>query len=72
MNSEDPDVRPDRDSPPGLPGWLIASGMIAILLVLLLVAVGVLGIGGEHGPGRHGPGAEAPALIESADGPAFG
>ena len=72
MNSEDPDVRPDRDSTPGLPGWLKVSGMIAILLVLLLVAVGVLGIGGEHGPGRHAPGAEAPALIATTDGPAFG
>ena len=42
---------PDREPPAGTPGWVVAFGMIALVLVLLVIVAFL--IGGDHGPRRH-------------------
>lgn len=37
------------------PRWVIISGIVALIVVLLIILVMATGIGGEHGPGRHNP-----------------
>lgn len=44
--------RPEGESPPGVPRWVRAFGIIAAIVILLAVAAMIL-VGGEHGPGRH-------------------
>lgn len=46
--------RRDRGSISGTPRWVMVSGAIAIVVVLLVVALMVFG-GGRHGPGHHLP-----------------
>ncbi len=41
------------EPPPGLPGWLKASLMVAGVIVAVLVLLVALGVGGAHGPGMH-------------------
>lgn len=50
-------AEPDHQSPAGMPRWVKASGIIAIVVVLLIVII-LLVSGGEHGPRRHLPGGE--------------
>ena len=40
---------PER--PPGVPGWVKVSALVAVILLVGLI-VAML-IGGNHGPGRH-------------------
>jgi len=35
------------------PRWVIITGIVALVLILLIVMAA--GLGGEHGPGRHNP-----------------
>ena len=46
------DFTPAFDSPPGVPGWVIAIGVIAVILIAFVAVTFVLGI--QHGPGMHG------------------
>ena len=48
---DDTDLKPNRGSTTRTPRWVKASGVIALVLVLLFVVL--LLTGGEHGPGRH-------------------
>ena len=49
-----PAVHPDdRDSPPGTPRWVLALGLIAVVVILVLIAAQLL-FGMQHGPGLHG------------------
>jgi hypothetical protein len=50
----------DRESPPRVPRWVLWSGLIVGILVVLFLVVGLTGLGGEHGPGRHLPGGGTP------------
>jgi hypothetical protein len=52
-------VGPARGSPPRMPRWVKAFGIIAIVVVILVVVVLIAG-GGEHGPSRHLPGGGTP------------
>ncbi len=52
---DDTEVSPIEDRPPGIPRWVMVSGIIVISLVLLFVLLEII-IGGDHGPGRHTPG----------------
>jgi hypothetical protein len=55
------DFPPDATSqeetgrPPGTPRWVIAFGIIAIVVVVLIGFILVTGLGGPHGPQRHAP-----------------
>ena len=49
-NSQD-----DTGRPPGTPRWVMAFGIIAIVVVLLLGFIVATGLGGPHGPQRHAP-----------------
>ncbi len=50
----DSGMAPDIASPPGMPTWVKAFGIILLTVVLLLVIVMIAGGGaGSHGPGRH-------------------
>lgn len=51
IDSEDPMA--DK-SPPGVPRWVKALGLITLLVVAVAVAV-MLSSGDEHGPDRHQP-----------------
>ena len=46
------DFTPAFGSPPGVPGWVIAIGVIAVILIAFVAVTFVLGI--QHGPGMHG------------------
>ena len=37
------------------PRWVIITGIVALVLILLVIIVIATGLGGEHGPGRHNP-----------------
>jgi len=50
----DTGVGPDRESPPGMPGWVKAFGIVALAVALLVIGLMLLG-GHEGGPGRHAP-----------------
>ena len=46
---------------PGTPRWVIVSGIIVLVLVVLVGIMLLTGAGGHHGPGRHmGPGHHMP------------
>ena len=49
--SKDADMAAERGSPPGMPRWVKASGIIVAVLVLVLIVV--LLLAGGHGPRRH-------------------
>lgn len=50
------DAQQQNDAePPGIPTWVKAFGIAALVLILLVVVAMFIGIGGPHGPGRHGP-----------------
>lgn len=51
----DPESAEDAGGAPGTPRWVMAFGIIAIVLVLLIGFVLVTGLGGPHGPQRHAP-----------------
>jgi hypothetical protein len=46
-------VGSSREPATRTPGWVIALGVIALILIVAVVAQLVLGI--QHGPGVHGP-----------------
>ena len=48
----DPDAGTDDFVPTGAPRWVMVSGILAAVLVLLVLIV-MLASGGRHGPGRH-------------------
>jgi hypothetical protein len=56
----DPGMVSDHVAPPRVPRWVLWSGLIVGILVVLFVILGLTGIGGEHGPGRHLPGGGTP------------
>jgi len=61
----DDNVTPEPGSKPGMPRWVRAFAIIAIILVLAAVVgflTGQLGPGSDHGPGRHTGRAGGPAL----------
>jgi hypothetical protein len=43
------------EAPPGLPGWLKVSLVIAGVIVVGLLMLAAFGVGGPHGPGMHSP-----------------
>lgn len=51
----------DPGSPPRVPDWVKAFGVVLGVLVLVWVILQLTGVGGEHGPGQHGHQARAPA-----------
>ena len=55
--SKDADMAAERGSPPGMPRWVKASGIIVAVLVLVLIVV--LLLAGGHGPRRHASGGAA-------------
>ena len=42
----------------GTPRWVKASGIIALLVVVLALVLLLTGRGGGHGPARHAPGGD--------------
>ncbi len=54
---------PDAAGPPGVPRWVMVSGLVVAVLVLALVAI-MLIVGGDHGPGRHASGERPTMQIE--------
>lgn len=44
---------PNPSAYPGIPRWVIVSGIIVAVLLVLLGVVMFTGLGGHHGPGRH-------------------
>ena len=47
-------TKSDRQSPPGMPGWVKVFGIIALLLILLLVILMLIGEPEkDHDPARH-------------------
>jgi hypothetical protein len=55
----EPDLAEGRSGPPRTPRWVIAFGIIAIVVVLLIAFILVTGLGGPHGPQRHAPSGSA-------------
>ena len=51
----EPDPSESPDGTPGTPRWVIAFGIVAIVVVVLLGFILVTGLGGPHGPQRHAP-----------------
>lgn len=49
----EPPAPPDRNRPPGVPGWLRLLIVAGLLILLVAVAVTLL-TGGGHGPAMHG------------------
>ena len=47
---------PDATPYPGTPRWVKASGIIAMVVILLVIILRFTG----HGPGLHGPGRHMP------------
>lgn len=43
----------EAEAPPGLPGWLKVSLVVAGVIVAVFVLLVALGVGGLHGPGMH-------------------
>jgi len=48
-----PGERPVADQRPGTPRWVKATGIIALVVVVLIAIVMLTGGAGQHGPGRH-------------------
>ena len=48
--TDDPGMLPDHESPPSAPRWVMAFGIIAVVLVLLFVAMHFTGMAPTHGP----------------------
>ncbi|WP_327582370.1 hypothetical protein OHA25_41455 [Nonomuraea sp. NBC_00507] len=46
---------PERRTPPRMPRWVKAAGIVIGILVLGFTITLLTGLGGEHGPGRHMP-----------------
>jgi hypothetical protein len=59
MADADPNPHEDTSSAPGTPRWVLAFGVIAIVVVLLIGFILVTGLGGPHGPQRHAPSGSA-------------
>jgi hypothetical protein len=53
-DTPDADEGPGGVSAPGMPGWVKAFGIVAIVLILVVIAVQLL-FGIQHGPGLHAP-----------------
>jgi hypothetical protein len=51
----EPNLPETSDGVPGTPRWVMAFGIIAIVVVLLIGFILVTGLGGPHGPQRHAP-----------------
>lgn len=47
----DAGVGPGGDAPPRTPRWVMAFGVLTVLIALLFVILMLAG--GHHGPGRH-------------------
>jgi hypothetical protein len=52
-SDDDPSVRPGS-APTGMPRWVKAFLIIAIILVVAFIVTRLLGV--QHGPGLHNPG----------------
>ena len=61
--------QPGLDSPPGVPGWVKAFGVAALLVALLVVVLIASGHAGQHGPGQHLPGGQAAATVQEVSRP---
>ena len=48
-----PGERPAADQRPGTPRWVKATGIIALVVVVLIAIAMLTGGAGQHGPGRH-------------------
>jgi hypothetical protein len=57
------DLAEGRGGPPRTPRWVIAFGIIAIVVVLLTAFILATGLGGPHGPQRHAPSGYAGATL---------
>lgn len=53
-SSNDANVNLTEERPPGTPRWVMVSGIITIVLVLLFVIMHLFS-GGNMGPARHSP-----------------
>jgi hypothetical protein len=52
-DTDDTGAGPDRGPTTGTPRWVIVSGIIALVVVVLFVIVMLTGGPGGHGPSRH-------------------
>ncbi|HET9139074.1 hypothetical protein [Actinophytocola sp.] len=66
----DPSSDPTTGTPPRVPRWVVVSGTVVGVLVLVFIVVQLTGLGGQHGPGRHLPGGGSPPA--SVTGPPAG
>lgn len=67
---EDSGAESSRGSTTGAPRWVKATGVIAVVLVVV-VGVMLLTGGGSHGPGRH-TGGQPPSSVTPSGGGAGG
>lgn len=51
----EPNLSESPGGAPRTPRWVIAFGIIAVVVVLLIGFILVTGLGGPHGPQRHAP-----------------
>jgi hypothetical protein len=70
--SGDTEAGSRRGSPPRMPRWVMVSGIVVGVLVLLFIVLQLTGLGGQHGPGRHLPGGGAPPAVTDVQTPASG
>ena len=57
------------DSPPGVPGWVKAFGVAALVVALLVVVLMASGHAGQHGPAQHLPGGQAAVTLQEVSRP---
>jgi uncharacterized cupredoxin-like copper-binding protein len=63
---EDGGAEPDRRTAPRTPRWVLAFGVIAVVLIVVVAIQLLLGV--QHGPGMHAPPADAGAATTTASG----
>jgi uncharacterized cupredoxin-like copper-binding protein len=63
---DDGRAEPDRQTAPGTPRWVLAFGVIALVLILVVAVQLLLGV--QHGPGMHAPSADAGGATPTASG----
>lgn len=68
LATDDAEARDDRGPSEGMPGWVKASLIIGVVVVLAFLIAHATGVAGDRGPGSHGGSDGTPVSVVDDNG----